>query len=383
MLRRCGSEALVSGTLARFREDFSAIVDAPMTTSDPGPLFVHPRSVDHVVEILRRAASDGVSVRVAGSADRVAPDGSKVDVALVTDRLTSVIAHDVADLTLVVGAGATLASVDDLLSSHGQTALLPEFGGRRTIGGVVSKGESSYRRLRYGPTRDRVLGITMVTGYGEVVSGGGRLVKNVTGYDLPRLVTGSHGALGVIVDVCVKLWPQPETLMTVSVPDCDASRRSVHLPSAALETEAGAAVYLEGSPASVDAARLALGGEAAEGHHWPDPVTLPFSLSVRVPPATLNGSIRTLRSFDVERFIAQHGVGIIDAGWSSFDEATLSALRGEIARFGGVVVVSHWPEEGWPDRWGMVPDGIELQRRLKHLFDPAGVVNVGLLPGGI
>jgi hypothetical protein len=142
-------------------------------------------------------------------------------------------------------------------------------------------------------------------------------------------------------------------------------------------------VYLEGSPAAVDVARLALGGEAAEGHQWPDPVTLPFSLSVRVPPATLSESIRTLRSFDVERFIAQHGVGLIDAGWSSFDEATLSAVRDEIARFGGVVVVSQWPEEDWPDRWGMVPDGIELQRRLKHLFDPAGVVNVGLLPGGI
>lgn len=371
------------GIVDRFAEDFSGLVDLPMLASDPVRLFVHPRSVDDVVEILRRAAADGIVLEVAGSTTAGNQTGSEVDVVLVTDGLASVIAHDVADLTFVVGAGATLSTVYDTLASHGQTALLPEGGARRTVGGVVARGDSSYRRLRYGPTRDRVLGVTIVTGYGEVVSGGGRLVKNVTGYDLPRLVTGSHGALGVIVDVCLKLWPQPETLMTVGVADAEVGRQSVYLPSAVLETESGAAVYLEGSPTSVDVARRALGGEAAEGHQWPDQITLPFSLSVRVPPAALGESVRTLRAFDVERFIAQHGVGLIDAGWSRFDEATLTAIRAEIGGLGGVVVVSGWPDGPWPDPWGMVPDGIEIQRKLKHLFDPAGVVNVGLLPGGI
>jgi glycolate oxidase FAD binding subunit len=367
----------------RFAADFSGLVDSSMMVSDPGRLFVHPRSVDDVVEVLRRAATDGISLGVAGSTTAGNQTGSEVDVVLVTDGLASVIAHDVADLTFVVGAGATLSTVGDTLASHRQTALLPEGAAQRTVGGVVASGDSSYRRLRYGPTRDRVLGITMVTGYGEVVSGGGRLVKNVTGYDLPRLVTGSHGALGVIVDVCLKLWPQPETLMTVSVPDAEVARQAVYLPSAVLETEAGAAVYLEGSPTSVDVARRALGGEAVQGHQWPDEVTLPYSLSVRVPPVALGESVRALRSFEVERFIAQHGVGLIDAGWSHFDGATLSAVRTAIGALGGVVVVSRWPDGPWPDRWGMVPDGIEIQRRLKHLFDPAGVVNVGLLPGGI
>lgn len=373
----------MTGVLDGFVSDFSALVDSPLTGLDEGPIFIHPGSVGDVVEVVRRAAADGIAMRVSGATTAGIHWGSEVELVLVTDRLTSVIAHDVADLTFVVGAGATLSSVDDTLATHGQTALLPEGGDRRTIGGVVASGESSFRRLRYGPTRDRVLGITMVTGYGEVVSGGGRLVKNVTGYDLSRLVTGSHGALGVIVDVCLKLWPQPGTLMTVSVPDAEVGRQSVYLPSAVLETESGSAVYLEGSAASVDVARRALGGEAAEGHHWPDQVSSPFLLSVRVPPVSLSESVRVLRGLGVERFVAQHGVGLIDAGWSHLDEAALAVVRTAIGALGGVAVVARWPDSPWPDRWGMVPDGIGIQRRLKDLFDPAGVLNIGLLPGGI
>jgi glycolate oxidase FAD binding subunit len=348
-----------------------------------GGSLVSPTSVDEVVAVIRDAMSTRSTVRPIGSGSSFR--GRRVeacDVALSTERLSGIVEHDPDDLTLVAGAGTTLDEIDRTLAGHRQTAILPEESGTRTIGGVVASGDSGYRRLRYGPTRDRVLGITLVTGYGERVAGGGRLVKNVTGYDLPRLITGSRGMLGVVTEVCLKLWPQPPVRRTISIPDAGSALRTAYRPSAVLETEVDTRAYVEGSEPTVATAEARLGGVAHDGHDWPDPLDDRFVLSVRVPPRHVVDAVDLIRSARSSRFIAQHGVGRIDAAWPDLDVARLDRIRSEVSELRGIVVVERWPDAERVDRWGVVPSAPHIERHLAHLFDPEGILCIDQIPGG-
>ena len=145
-----------------------------------------------------------------GIGGRVSPG-----VVLATSRLDRIVSWEPEDLTVVVEAGVRIGDLDDLLAEKGQSAVLPETMPDATVGGVVAGGISGYRRARYGPTRDRVLEVTLVTGDGRIVTGGGQVVKNVSGYDLPRLATASFGGLGLVGRVCLKLWPAPPARFTM------------------------------------------------------------------------------------------------------------------------------------------------------------------------
>ena len=157
-----------------------------------------PVTIDEVQELIADARQSSDPLWFQGSGTVPAPDGHTV---VISGALKGVVDYKPDDLTIVVRAGTTLGELDAVLSEHGHSAILPETAPDRTVGGVVASGTSGYRRLRYGPTRDRVIGVTIVTGYGEIVRGGGQLVKNVTGYDMPRLMTGSNGALGFIAEI--------------------------------------------------------------------------------------------------------------------------------------------------------------------------------------
>ena len=153
------------------------------------------------------------------------------DLILSTARLDRIIAWEPDDLTVVVEAGVTVEDLEEMLAGKGQTALLSEQPGPATVGGAVAAAISGWRRFRYGPLRDRVLEVTLVTSDGRVVTAGGRLVKNVTGYDIPRLAAGSFGSLGLIARVCLKLWPLPAACATVRVSSGRGSA-GPNLPSA-------------------------------------------------------------------------------------------------------------------------------------------------------
>ena len=118
------------------------------------------------------------------------------DVVLVTTSMDRVEVWEPEDLTLVVDAGAPIAKVEERLAEHRQTTLLPHHSPTSTIGGALAAGLSGYQRFRYGPSRDRLLETRAITGDGRIVRSGGRVVKNVTGYDIPRLMVGSLGRLG-------------------------------------------------------------------------------------------------------------------------------------------------------------------------------------------
>ena len=345
-------------------------------------IVITPTTVDEAARALTelRALGSSASIRGHGTWSANEPETSILD----TRGMEGVVDHAPDDLTVVVRAGTTLGNLEAVLSAENQTAVLPETSPERTVGGVVASGDSGYRRLRYGPTRDRVLGITMVTGYGETVHGGGRLVKNVTGYDLPRLATGSMGALGLVVEVCLKLWTSKPSTATVAVDDPRRALAALYQPLAILETEEGALAYLEGTEEAVAVSAATISGSAIEGLAWPEPISSSFLVSVRVPAGACPDAVRHVCDAGAQRFIAQHGVGLIEAGFEALDDGALDGLRSAIAALGGVVVVVRWPEGAHvADRWGVEHQAASIARNMKHLFDPAGIMNAGVLPGGI
>ncbi len=352
---------------------------------DPSSLFV-PATTAEAAEMLRRASAERVALRVWGGGTHQGfgfPVAS--DAVLATSGLDQVIDWQPDDLTVVVGAGVRVADLEAMLAERGQTAVLPEITGSATVGGVVAAGVSGWRRLGYGPTRDRILQVQVVTGDGRIVTAGGTVVKNVTGYDLPRLAAGSFGALGLIATVCLKLWPSPVATGTIPVADAAVARTQIHRPLAVIETGAGAWVYVSGTPEAVAGCAADLGSEATPGLNWPEPLTTGWVLSLRVPAALLAGAVGEVRrAASVVAFQAAHGVGEIKLGVDDLDVAGATSLRGWAETRGGHLVVERRPHATALqdlDPWGSVPASIAIQRRIKSAFDPAGIINPGLLPG--
>jgi glycolate oxidase FAD binding subunit len=358
----------------------TAAPDRDMSAFAPGASSHHaPTSIAEMAESYRAFDADRTTTIVVGGGRHLGIGNAVLaDVSVSTERLDSIIDHQPEDLTLTVEAGVTLGEIDALLEPHRQTAALPETEPDATIGGVVAAGISGYRRNRFGPTRDRVLEVTVVTGDGRVVTGGARVVKNVSGYDLPRLATGSFGALGVIVSVCLKLWPEPEARATVRLDDASDADR-VHRPMAILETDEGAWAYLQG-PAAEVASTSTIGAIQADDFTWPG-FDEPGTAEMRVPPSLVPKAIERL---DVP-FIAQHGVGVVAI--ASEDPDVLLPARSWCESVGGsLVLTSHsGPVDAAPpiDPWGTPPTALSLQRRLIAGFDPHRVINRGRLPGGI
>ena len=367
------SEKALATALADVRFDGEAV-------GVSAPIVVAPSSVEEVAQVITVAASHGASIVPVGSGSTLM--GATADVALSTHRLAGIIDYQPDDLTIVVGAGTRLVDLEAELAERWHTAVLPERVPDRTVGGVVSSGASGYRRLKYGPTRDRVLEVTMAAGYGEVVRGGGRLVKNVTGYDIPRLMTGSLGSLGIIGSVCLKLWPAPHHRITVAVEDPSEALLAVYKPVAVLESDTGAFVYLEGDETTVSQQVATLAGTPSTGFVWPQNAPSPMSASLRLPARHVSAGVVMIKNLETEWFVAQHGVGIIDVGLVDVDDEPLAELRRWAEARGGSLVVNG-PGLTSFERWGTPPTTLSVQRRMKRLFDPAGVCHPGALPGGL
>ena len=183
-----------------------------------------------------------------------------------------------------------MARFEEMLAGRNQTAVMPEHPGPATIGGVISAGVSSLKRGRLLGTRERLLEVIMVTGDGRRVRAGGRVVKNVSGYDLSRFAVGAFGALGVVVSVCLKLWPVPPAQATVTDPDPDLIA-TLSRPLAVSEKDGVTQVFLWGIDEEVEASAARIGGQVAAGHLWPTDPEGAFRWSLRVPPALTAAAI--------------------------------------------------------------------------------------------
>ncbi len=196
---------------------------------------MQPDSEDALAHLIRDAAGP-LAVR-GGGTRACSGSGDPLDLS----GLSGVVLYDPGALTLVVRAGTPLDSVTALLAAQNQRLAFepPDLrrllgtGGTPTIGGVVATNASGPRRIAVGACRDHLLGVRFVDGTGAVVKNGGRVMKNVTGYDLVKLLAGAHGTLGVLTEVSLKVLPLPEAVATVSVAGCD-DRQAVAAMSAAL-----------------------------------------------------------------------------------------------------------------------------------------------------
>lgn len=359
------------------------LVVAPPSDAPDCDFAVAPADLAQAAAIMRVASEKSMRVLFWGSGAhqgygyRVEPD-----IVMTTARLNRVVDWQPDDLTIVVEPGLAVADLEAMLEQRGQTAVLPETPGSATVGGVVAAALSGWRRLRYGPTRDRVLEVELVTGDGRVVRGGGRIVKNVTGYDLPRLAAGSFGALGLIGSVCLKLWPLTVERAMLEVADAAAAQQLVYRPHAIIETDDAATVYLAGTEEEIAAQAAALGGRPTPGHRWPEPLAGTVEVVLRVPASAAGQFVDQVRGAGL-RFQAALGIGEVGFVMPAEDAIDLDSLRHDAEAVGGALVVARSPAGSDIDPWGTPPGSIDLQRRVKAAFDPVGIANPGILPGGI
>ena len=348
---------------------------------------------------------------------------SSADLVLSTVRLVAGVDHCAGDLTAILPAGASLAQLNEVLGRERQWLPLdPPLSDRATVGGIVATNDSGPRRHRYGTARDLIIGIEMALVDGRTAKAGGRVVKNVAGYDLSRLLCGSFGTLAVIVSATFKLAPLPAASCTVVVTAGNAKQlgrlalaltaspltpSAVELDSpparmlirfettpAAAEQQAAAACDLykrHEAPATVlQGAFERDAWRSYEAQLWHTEGTL---LKIAVLPSHV-GDLVDL----IERATASHSVNYRLGGRAALGVLFLK-LRGDVERHmeivrevrqtavarGGSAVLLSTPVsiERRVDSWGDVGDSRRTMQAVKARFDPHGTLNPGRGPGGV
>jgi glycolate oxidase FAD binding subunit len=341
-----------------------------------------PASRAALCAALRNASEDGRQVRIVGggSGGRRGRVVREADQVVGTNRFNRVVAHEPADLVVTVEAGVPVRHLQDTLAAHHQSWIqAPDIPGS-TVGGLLSRAASSHRRLRYGAIRDSLLQVVLVTGDGRLVQAGGKTVKGVAGYDIPRLVVGAHGTLGVIVEVTLKLWPLPSSSgwFTADGPVGalaalgEQVRHRVHQPAAILLGPDRLDIELIGPPEDLVAPPQMHPSTA------PAVFAAPAVAAAGVPPARLPQFAQELTDRGY-LFQAHLGVGTCTIAIAA--QAELDDLRGLAVAAGGYAVILDAPDRLRADPWGHVPAGLAIMRRLKAAFDPAGILNRGQFIG--
>ena len=396
--------------------------------------IAEPSSVDELCAALHHANERGQAVIPWGAGLHMSLGNApaRYDIALRTAKLDRVVEHEPADLMVTVECGTTMGRLQSLLAGHGQ--FLPiDAPAEATVGGVLAAGLSGPSRHAYGLPRDWLIGCRLALADGTLVKCGGRVVKNVAGYDLQKLVIGSLGTLGVIVEATFKVAPLPvaqetlaatfESLDGASAAVRAADERSLALRAVAVRQPGATALFwLAGPRAAVERSRgeieeICRSGQAervedsAPAAAWElaggaGGVTIRASLL----PSQVPGLMSRIERARTEPGLAADALaypttGLVVAHVDQPDRERLAAFvestRGEIEGAGGSLVVTSAPPEAKRrlDVWGpstlrlgsgqagsgqdTAGSALPLMRRLKEQFDPRGTLNPGRFMGGI
>ncbi len=409
-----------------------AVVDArPRFDVEPVPM-VAPTSVEQVVALLRFAHTEKLRVIPCGLGSKLGWCGTPghVDFMLSTRNLTRVVSHVPDDGTITIEAGMTMAELARRCRAGGHF-LTPDVAApaTKTIGGVVAAGESGFDRLRFGPLRHHVLGTKVVLADGTLAKSGGQLVKNVTGFDLHRLYCGSHGTLCVIVEVSLRLFPEPEhevwvtTSTRVAEEAFELARRALALPirfvslsiaqPAASQSDArfvlSARMFGRRAPVEVERRLLA--------DAWPAFVAVAdhearaaaeavrdssaFASSARMllhascSPADVaavhEALARALDARGISRRVSiQPGQAELDVELHEHGDAgttaeLVAAVRSELRALGATLAVRNAPRNALValDPFGDASPGLDLMRAVQRKLDPDGVFATGRFHGGL
>jgi len=386
-------------------------------------VIVSPGNERELAEVLRLSNEAGLAVIPRGGATKLGWGNppSRADLVLSTARLNEITEHAWADLTVSIEAGCTLQKMQETLAQHGQRlALDPLWPEKATVGGVLSANDSGALRLRFGALRDLIIGVTLALPDGTLASSGGKVVKNVAGYDLPKLATGAFGTLGVISRAVFRLHPLPHLSRSFSVATATAeeTRRFIHavqnskLAHTALQArfEGGAApevdILFEGTEAGLDAQEAHLreltqtaGVTKASPDIWNARQSLWSSLKPEstalakftVLPAEIEKSMETIAKSARARHLEWKGVvQATGIGWLRLEggakdlHVSLQELREQFERGTGSLLVLHRPA-AMPsiDTWGDAGDVLPLMKAVKQQLDPKNTLNPGRFVGGI
>jgi glycolate oxidase FAD binding subunit len=347
------------------------------------PSVEKPATAEELANVLREAATSGEAVTPVGGGRALQMGGvlERCDVELHTTALDRVIEHSPEDMVVSVEAGITLEALQDHLAKSRQFLPLDPFNSPgHTIGGLLATGLTGPLRLRYGSPRDYLIGIRAALPDGRLASAGGRVVKNVSGYDLMKLHFGAMGSLGVIVAASFKVFPAPLHDVTVAAHGGwdDAERAlSLPLPPSALELSADGKVIarFHGSPDAVKRVITELGWETADPAFWAQhSLQVPMTL-IAAPRDRLHGVLAGL-----SHWWASPGTGI--AHWTPAageGAEQLKTVREKAEAAGGKLVVLN-ASPGFVravGAWGTPPPTIDVMRRLKDAFDPHHALNPG------
>ena len=387
--------------------------------------MIEPASIDECAELMGRAAREQQRVAFVGggTALGLGNPGPEPHVVLSTRRLDRVVDYAPEDQVIVAEAGLTLARLTELAAPNGQwfgvDAPHPE---RATLGGLVAAGAFGPRRARYGGMRELLLGLSLVRADGALSNSGSKVVKNVAGFDLPKVVCGSLGTLGLVARVTLRLHPAPEASHTCILLDASSSeiveavrtlRRAQLEPSSVVALRRGAGRFdlglrFEGFERGVrrDAerffeklpvARHAAPDRALCDAFWRDHDAARTQGDLRVRVAALPTQLG-----DVERLLepllgslerpreawyATLGLGFTSGGVTS-DARALEALalaREGLIRLGGSLVVEAAPGavRAAFDAFGPLPSAVGVMQQLKQRFDPEQRLNTGRFVGGL
>ncbi len=386
---------------------------------------VAPSTCEQVAEVVRYAHVEGLAVIPwgGGTLMHIGNVPSRYEIALSLSRLNRVVEHEPADLTASCQAGITLDRLRGHLGKHAQLVPLdPPWGEKATVGGVLAANAFGPSRHAYGAPRDFTIGLRVVTADGRATKTGGRVVKNVAGYDLCKLYIGSLGSLGIIVEATFKLAPQLRAERTVFATfetparacafSNELQRRSLALRGVQLLNPAAASVAglapdglcavvldLAGTPQAVERSRREM-GELASGAvidlgDAKDPTAVRESLgrlsctadtALSCKATTLPTRMPSLiDSLEVvggaPRIFGLPTIGVLYASWPQLDDAeeTIARLRTATSGIGSSLVIERCPLD--PKRrldvFGEPPPSFDLMRRIKQEFDSKGVLSPG------
>ncbi|WP_394778629.1 glycolate oxidase subunit GlcE [Undibacterium sp.] len=348
--------------------------------------------MDQLLEDIRQrilaagASKTALRIRGGGTKDWYgqAPSGELLD----TRAYTGIIAYDPTELVITARCGTPLAKIEAALAEQNQMLAFepPHFGEAATIGGVVAAGLSGPRRQAAGSVRDFVLGASLLDGKGELLHFGGQVMKNVAGYDVSRLLTGSLGSLGLITEVSLKVLPRPfaETTLVFALSEADALMRLNQWGGQALPISASAwhvgrlMLRLSGAEAAVRAAKQKLGGEVVDNAdaYW-------ASLREHTHDFFTQDDNRGLWRLSLPSTAAPlvlKGKSLIEWGGAQrwlYSDMEPQTIRDEVAKAGGHTTLFRGGDKELGVFTTLAKPIAAIHHKLKSAFDPSGIFNPG------